>query len=155
MYIAESQNLSTDQKEALLRLWNNEYPANLGYNSPEDFDAYLEQLTEQLHYLLFNADQAILGWAFTFIRSNERWFAIILDTSIHNQGYGTMLLEHLKTGEHLLNGWVVDHNNDVKRNGTAYASPLNFYLKNMFTMCPDVRLATEKLSAVKIMWKKD
>lgn len=155
MYIAESQTLSTDQKEAVLRLWNNEYPKNLCYNSPEDFDAYLEQLTEQQHYLLLNVDHTILGWAFTFVRGNERWFAIILDTSIHKQGYGTMLLEHLKTREHLLNGWVANHSDDLKSNGTAYASPLNFYVKNGFTLCPHIRLSTEKLSAVKIMWKKD
>jgi len=155
MYIAESQNVSTNQKEAILRLWNNEYPANLSYNDPTDFDVYLQNLTAQQHYLLLNNSNEIQGWGFTFFRNDERWFAIILDSSIQKHGYGTLLLEHMKQSEQLLNGWVADHNNDLKSNGSVYTPPLAFYLKNGFTLCTGVRLQTEKLSAVKIMWKKD
>ncbi|MCB0473527.1 MAG: hypothetical protein KDC56_10755, partial [Flavobacteriaceae bacterium] len=59
-----------------------------------------------------------------------------------------------KEKETELNGWVIDHDNDYKINGELYKSPLNFYLKNGFQKSSDRRLELEKISAVKIKWKK-
>ena len=71
------------------------------------------------------------------------------------KGFGTQLLNLGKEKESVLNGWVIDHDKDKKRNGENYISPLNFYLKNGFEVFPDNRLELEKLSAVKIRWKKE
>lgn len=47
---------------------------------------------------------------------------------------------------------VIDHDKDIKANGKQYMSPLNFYLKQGFTIIEDERLELATLSAVKIVW---
>ena len=152
--ITTTQHLTLPQKEEIFRLWNNEYPTTLQYHSISEFDTYLNGLTGHNHYLLSDNNGHIYGWGFTFVRNSEKWFAIILDSSIHKQGLGTVMLNTLKANEPVLYGWVIDHNNAIKSDGTAYSSPLNFYIKNNFSLHPDTRLETEKLSAVKISWVK-
>ena len=153
MNIITTNELNESQKQAIYHLWNNEYPARIGYTSISDFDDYLNNLNSQKHYL-FADDGNIKGWMFTFTRDEESWFAIILDSDIHGKGYGTQLLDMIKATTGKLNGWAVDHDNDVKHDGSVYKSPLDFYLKNNFVVNPGIRLDTEKISAVKISWKK-
>ncbi|MES2382680.1 MAG: GNAT family N-acetyltransferase [Bacteroidota bacterium] len=152
MEIIETTELSADQQNAALLLWNNEYPVKLRYHNMAEFTIYLEGLQQVHHFFLVDALQNIAGWAFAFTRNDERWFAIILDSSIHQKGYGSMLLNKLKEKEPILNGWVIDHDRDFKLNGEKYVSPLPFYLKNNFVTHPDIRIDAEKLSAVKIKW---
>lgn len=152
MEIIETTDLSADQQKAALLLWNNEYPVKLRYHNMAEFNIYLEGLQQVHHFFLVDSLQNIAGWAFTFTRDSERWFAIILGSSIHQKGYGSMLLNKLKEKEPILNGWVIDHDRDVKWNGEKYVSPLPFYLKNNFVTYPDTRIDAEKLSAVKIKW---
>ena len=149
MKIEETSALSHAQALAVLQLWNAEYPVTLQYNS-DGFAEYLEGLMKQKHYLLSD-ENGICGWAFTFSRDSEVWFAIIIDGSIHGKGYGSLLLNKLKEKEPALNGWAIDHNTAKKAGGAAYLSPLRFYLKNNFTFT-NTRLETEKLSAIKICW---
>ncbi len=154
MRIFESTNLTTEQKEHIFRLWNQEYPGKLKYQDLSGFENYLNELTDQKHFLLTDDANKISGWSFSFIRHNEKWFAMILDKKIHRLGYGTMLLDKLKEQEIKLNGWVIDHDMDKKENGERYVSPLDFYLKNGFVVLPDIRLELTKISAVKIQWTK-
>jgi GNAT superfamily N-acetyltransferase len=153
MTLIETNELTTLQKEALWSIWNHEYPAQLNYRSLSDFDNYLNNLTEKKHYLLVTDDDLIKGWAFTFTRDSEKWFAVILDLSFQQQGHGTRLLNKIKEEETVLNGWVIDHNKDLKSNGFVYQSPLEFYVKNNFTVS-GTRLETATISAVKIVWSK-
>ncbi|MCW3121645.1 MAG: hypothetical protein JWQ38_1137 [Flavipsychrobacter sp.] len=154
MNITTTKDLTLLQKEAILRLWNNEYPATLQYNTIAEFDNYLAGLTGHKHYLLTSNDDQVMGWGFTFLRDEEKWFAIIIDGSLHKQGYGTKLLNALKAEENKLYGWATDYNNAVKSDGSTYNSPLEFYTRHNFSIHPDIRLETEKLSAVKISWSK-
>ena len=85
---------------------------------------------------------------------HEKWFAIILDSNFHGKGFGTKLLSLGKEKESELNGWVIDKQDDKRKNGELYKSPLNFYLKNGFEKFDNERLELEKISAVKIKWKK-
>lgn len=153
MHIAETASLSPEQKEALLELWNSEYPQQLSFGSLGDFDRYLNDLPETTHYTGTSNGGAIEGWAFAFTRSGERWFALLVASNVHGQGKGTLLLNKLKEREQCLHGWVVDHNNDKKQNSEPYLSPLRFYQKNGFVVCTETRLETGQLSAVKILWK--
>ncbi len=152
MPILETNVLTEPLRVAILALWNQEYPASLNYTLA-DFEAYLNGLKDNKHYLLWIGD-AIMGWAFSFKREDEKWFAIILDQNIQRQGYGTQLLDKIKEKEPVLNGWVSDHDNAIKSNGEKYKSPLGFYIKNKF-LVTSARLETEKLSAVKITWKRE
>ncbi|QQQ27869.1 GNAT family N-acetyltransferase [Chryseobacterium indoltheticum] len=154
MKITTTHQLNQVQKEQILQLWNNEYPEKLTYKNMAGFESYLEKLNEVKHFLLANNDEKIQGWAITFKRENETWFAIILSENLHGKGWGTKVLNELKQNKKEMNGWVIDHSDDKKRNGSFYKSPLEFYLKNGFEVLSDTRLELEIMSAVKIRWKK-
>jgi GNAT superfamily N-acetyltransferase len=147
--------LSLEEKEVLRELWNNEYPVRLHLKTPEDFELYLNGLSQTKHYLLFDKSNQINGWAFTFLREGENWFAIILDHQIQGRGNGSLLMNEIKKNNTSLNGWVIDHENEVKQNATLYRSPMPFYEKNGFTICKEIRIENEKLSAVKINWNAE
>jgi GNAT superfamily N-acetyltransferase len=152
-FIYQIELSKTDKKE-ILNLWNDEYPEKLNYQTLSEFENYLEDLAEQSHILIRNENQKIKGWYFDFIRENEKWFAIILNSKFQGKGLGTKILNLAKEKESELNGWVIDNTNDRKKNGELYKSPLNFYLKNGFDKIDKERLELKKLSAVKIKWKK-
>lgn len=154
MKITNTHQLNQEQKEQILQLWNNEYPEKLAYKSIDGFENYLEKLNEVNHFLLMNDDEKIQGWAITFEREGDTWFAIILSENLHGKGWGTKVLNELKQNKKALNGWVIDHSDDKKRNGSFYKSPLEFYLKNGFEVLSDTRLELKIMSAVKIRWKK-
>lgn len=152
MEFIKTTELSKVWKTEILELWNKEYPKKLNYKSLQDFGNYLEILTDQSHILMIDENQHIKGWYFDFIREEEKWFAILLDSKIQAQGFGTQLLNLAKEGASVLNAWVIDHDNYKKQNGEFYKSPLGFYLKNGFEKHPGIRLELDKLSAVKIKW---
>lgn len=154
MKIITNNRLDLEQKRQILQLWNNEYPEKLAYKNLEGFENYLEKLHNVNHFLLTDNEE-IHGWAITFMRDSEIWFAIILSGNIHGEGWGTKMLNELKQNKTELNGWVIDHNNDKKINGKFYKSPLEFYLKNEFKVLSDIRLELEMMSAVKIKWTKN
>jgi hypothetical protein len=141
--------LNPIQREAVRRLWNTEYPESLQLETPEDFGHYLENLSEKTHYLVIE-DNRILGWGMTFQRETGTWFAMILDRSIQGKGTGSQLLERMKTAHRELFGWVIDHGEAPKADGTLYSSPLGFYLKNGCTIDPGIRLELPTISAVQI-----
>lgn len=152
--VLKTTMLNEQAKNQLLSLWNIEYPEKLSYSNLSDFDSYLQNLSNLQHYLIVRDNDLILGWAFTFDRDDERWFAIILSEIIKGRGIGKEMLTQIKHDESILNGWVIDHNNDKKQNGQFYISPLKFYEKCGFDVIFDVRLEIDKLSAVKIKWMK-
>lgn len=99
-------------------------------------------------------DKSIVkGWYFEFDRDNARWFAMLLDQSIKNKGWGSRMLAKAKSTAKELSGWVIDHDRYHKANGETYKSPLGFYIKNGFKIVNDQRLETHKISAVKIIWQ--
>jgi GNAT superfamily N-acetyltransferase len=152
--IIEGTTLTLQHRQAIYELWNKEYPTNLRYNDISELDAYLNNLTEARHYFLTYKYGEVLGWAFTFVRDGEKWFAIIVDSAVQGKGYGGMMLDRIKERKTKLNGWVIDHDRYVKEDGSPYKAPLAFYLKNGFVTIPDVRLEIEKLSAIKIEWRR-
>ncbi len=153
--IIKTTELNEQAKRQVLDLWNNEYPEKLSYNSLIEFDHYLQNLNNLKHYLLTGNIDIILGWALTFDRDNEKWFAIILSEKVQGKGLGRKMLDELKQVEPILNGWVTDYNNDKKKNGLTYVSPLKFYEKCGFEILTDNRLELDKISAVKIKWTNE
>lgn len=152
MEIIEKEILSIEEKEVLRVLWNNEYPERLHLKTLEDFDLYLNGLSNTKHYLLFDDLNKIIGWTFTFLREGEDWFAIILDSKIQGKGNGSLLINEIKKKNTSLNGWVIDNENEVKQNNEFYKSPMPFYIKQGFTILTETRIENEKMSAVKINW---
>jgi hypothetical protein len=85
----------------------------------------------------------------------KKWFAITIDQKVQGQGKGSLLLNKLKEQSNLPNGWVIDHNNDRKRNDDLYQSPLQFYIKNDFQIYPELRLEIPALYSLKISWQNE
>lgn len=147
--------LSIEDKQEVFDLWNDEYPVNLGFQTIQDMDNYLNTLQDLTYYLLINDTKQIKGWAMTYSAGTEKWFAITISKDVQRQGKGAFLLNILKSNNKQLNGWVIDHEKDYKRNGEVYQSPLSFYKKNGFKIFSEYRLELPVLSAVKINWYKD
>jgi GNAT superfamily N-acetyltransferase len=154
MKVITTTELSNDQEEFIYSLWNSEYPVPLCFQNIDGLRNYFSTLAGLQYYFLINDLHDPEGWAFTFNRDDESWFAITVNSKAHGRGKGSFLLNALKEHERNLNGWVIDHNNDVKQNGEPYASPLNFYLKNGFTVFPESRLEIPILSTIKIAWQR-
>lgn len=152
--IIETTDLDEKTKSRLLDLWNSEYPEKLSYRDLAAFNEYLKGLNEARHLLVMDNENIIGGWAFSFDRAGERWFAIILSENFQGRGVGRKILEQLKQTESEFNGWVIDHNSDKKTNGSVYNSPLGFYQKCDFEIMKTERLELDKISAVKIKWIK-
>jgi len=150
----ETQLLSDEEKQEILALWNNEYPANLAHNSMEDFEKYLKELVQVNHVLVKDESLHVKGWYVDFIRDKARWFAMILDSSIQGSGIGSKLLNLAKRKNSKLYGWAIDKDDFKKNNGDRYRSPIHFYVKNSFLIDNHTRLDTEKISAVMIKWSE-
>lgn len=146
--------LNTTQNEAILRIWNAEYPIALRYQDLEALDVFLDRMSDPVHYLSLDETGTPIGWLAAFDRDEERWITIMVDSSAQKKGIGSALLDRAKADELVLNGWVVDHNRDRKSNGEPYRSPLAFYQMHGFEVLGDVRLENEQLSCVKIRWTR-
>lgn len=155
MKIIETEILSLEQKLALFDLWNSQYPEKIGYREISEFEVYLKGLEETNHLLLADELNQIFGWAFSFVREQEDWFGIIVNSKNKGKGFGTLLLKELKNKKPSLNGWVIDNSNNVKQNGEMYWSPIDFYFKNGFSVDKNIRMENDKISAVKIRWKRE
>jgi len=151
--IINQKHLTLEQKQAALKIWNAEYPVNLQMAGVAELDAFLDPLFDVRYYLMIDESGVIAGWAATFSAGPVRSFFIMLNSAYHGKGYGTILLNELKKEGPKLFAWAIDHNNDVKLDGRPYPSPINFYLKNGFTVNNELRLENEQLSAVNILWE--
>ncbi len=152
MKIIQTNTINEQIKVQILELWNKEYPKQLTYHDLPLFENYLNGLNHLKHFLLLGDLNEVLGWGLTFERHHERWFAIIISEHMNGKGFGQKLLEEIKKTETILNGWVIDHNHDMKNDGKQYLSPLGFYEKCGFKILKNERLELDISSAVKIQW---
>jgi GNAT superfamily N-acetyltransferase len=151
--IEEQQNLDESALNAVFNLWNNEYPVNISFDSLIDLQEYLHKLSNKTHFLII-LEHIIVGWAITFDRADEKWFAIIVSDKMQRKGIGRRILEILKTREPILYGWVIDHNNYKRTNGEMYFSPVKFYEQCGFKVISNARHELDKISAVQIRWTR-
>lgn len=152
LHFLSGPTLSTENAAFVLALWNREYPASLYLPEPGDFTDYLAPLKEQWHIIALYEETPV-AWAFSFLRDERRWFAIIVDSRHHRAGMGSRMLALLKAQFNSLYGWVVDTDTLSKKDGTPYSSPLPFYLKNGFTIVENERLELPHLTCACIYWQ--
>lgn len=150
MQLIKVPALTETQKEEIYSLWNDAYPEKLVHRNLESFGDYLDTVHQKQHLLLLDDQHHIKGWLFLFERNGEDWFAMVVAGNSQGKGYGTRLLGEIKQETGALNGWVIDHFNDTKVDGTVYRSPLAFYEKNGFVTIVEERFESAKISAVKI-----
>lgn len=154
MQITRTKALSRSQKQDIVRLWNTEYPVHLNYKDVAGFEQYLDGLSNPAHLTINDQEGSVKAWLIIFTRDDARWFAMILDASLHGKGIGSKLLDEAKKLEGELNGWATDHGRDKRADGKPYPSPIGFYLKNDFEVLSGTRLEKGALSTVKIRWRK-
>ena len=142
-----SKSLTEDQTNHIDYLWNEVYPVKL----KNRFGLLLKGINEYNHHVLLNEADQVIGWAVAFLRDEEIWFSILVSGANQNKGYGKMLIDSLKQNCKNLCGWVIDHNNDLKQDGSTYYTPMQFYQKNGFTVTAD-RIESDMISAVKIKY---
>ena len=147
--------LTSEHIKELFQLWNNVYPQQLEYKEIGQLEMYIQSLENSYHLLLCHGADTVIGWAFSFDREGERWFAILLQKLAQRKGYGRELLNHLKNHDAALNGWMIDHDRYITADGKSYMSPLDFYKKCGFEILSDQRLELDIISAVKIRWSRD
>jgi GNAT superfamily N-acetyltransferase len=147
--------LNENQKIEIIKLWNSEYPKELSHSNLSDFDQYLQGLSDLNHILLSDENGKVKGWLIYFIRDNEKCFAMLLDSSLQGQGWGSKFLNLAKELNSELNGWVIDNDNEPKQNGENYKSPIGFYRKNGFEIRTDVQLKKKNINGIKVTWKSN
>lgn len=155
MIISEYKTLSIPQKEAVVHLWNKEYPKALALGSMAEFEKYLQGLLNRKHYIIEDEDGGVQGWLLTFKRDGEHCFAMVLDNSVQGKGLGSRLLSQAKSRHSELNGWVVDTETEHKTNGEVYLSPLGFYEKNGFHLVANSGLLKKGVHGIKVRWCRD
>lgn len=152
------KKLNIKQKTGIFKIWNDNYPSQLEFKDMNNLELYLQSLKFPV-YFMFESDKPdtkkeFFAFAVVFERDNELWFAIIIDNKFQKKGIGSLILEILKEDFPILNGWVIDNNEYIKLDGSQYNSPLEFYIKNGFSVVENARLETDKISALKINWRK-
>jgi len=145
--------LTLSQQQQIFRIWNKVYPAHLVQPDMQTWEAYLLQLKHATHYVWEN-DTEVRGWMVTFDRRKMRWFILIVSEDAQRTGIGRGLIQFAQQRETELWGLVVDHNRYLRTDGKIYPSPLSFYQKLGFLYDPDDRYENERISAIKIWWKK-
>jgi GNAT superfamily N-acetyltransferase len=150
MNILRTKVLSAAQFSQINQMWNDEYPLKL----KDRFSLLLEGVSNFTHYLI-EEEQTVQAWAVVFEKDAELRFSIIVSETRQGKGLGKVLIEALKADYEVLLGWVIDHNEDVKSNGTFYQTPMPFYVKQGFEILNDLRIDTEMIRAVKIKWSKE
>ncbi len=154
MNYVSTQILTTLQKQQIIDLWNESYPAAIRHENLESFDNYLAKLTGHNHILLLDKQDVVKAWFFDFIRENDRWFAMIVSPELQGKGIGSRLLYLGKAFSEELNGWTVYDTAYKKANGQPYRSPVEFYIKNGFQIHPEIVWETPVMNSIKITWKR-
>lgn len=151
--IRKIYTLQKDEIWALFRLWNTSYPKSVAYDSVEKIQEYLMGLEQPEHLLLETVEGEIQGWYFEFTRDNDRWFGIIIADTLQGSGWGKKLMQLAQESATTLCGWVIDHDHELRSDGSAYLSPLQFYLKLGFEL-QEERLENGPISCAKITWRR-
>jgi len=154
MKFISTKILSEHQQSQIFLIWNNESPKVISYEKVNDLKEFLAHLTEPRHILLIDKDKNVQGWFVDFITNDERWFIVILNSSLQGKSYGSKILDKAKEINSELNGWIINTNDYVLLNGNTYKSPIGFYRKNGFKVFPEIIRKTDELRTIKIGWKK-
>jgi predicted GNAT family N-acyltransferase len=148
MQLINTAILSDNQIQKIDVLWNQAYPKNL----INRFAILLTDASNYRHFIIENDAREIVAWAVLFDKENETRFSIIVGEASKGMGLGGQLMDALKQACPCFYGWVIDHDNDLKNDGTNYPSPLTFYLKHGFEVLSEQRLDTPIIKAVKVKW---
>ena len=145
-----TNHLSEKHHAQINTLWNEEYPSTL----VDRFPILLNDAFMLKHFLILNKEENVLAWAVYFQKDEEIRFSILVDRKHQGLGYGKQLINALKNELPEFYGWVVDKPNFIRKDGSAYPSPLSFYLHLDFNIVPEQGIDSDMISAVKVKFSK-
>lgn len=151
MDIVRTENLTPKQFEELDVLWNTEYPRQLKGR----LALLLENNTKTIHYFGLDESGKIIAWSVLFEKEQDLRFSILVSRKHQKQGLGSILLTEMKKENLAFSGWVIDHDSDLRSDGSNYLSPLNFYLKNGLSIDESCRLNNEMIKAVLVRYQPE
>lgn len=154
MQFINSTILSEHQLSQLFLLWNNESPKVISYEKENDLKEFLANLTEPRHVLI-DKDKNVQGWFVDFLTNDERWFIVIINSSLKGKGYGSKIITKAKEINSELNGWIINTHEYSLVNGDTYIPPIAFYKKNGFEIFPEIIRKTDELITIKIRWQSN
>jgi len=139
--------------EIILYLWNTTFPQEVQLPGKRTLKSIIESNNTR-HYTIRNDASKIEAWLGVFDRYDTRWFSILVSPEAQGRGRGKALIEHAKTIEHILEGWVVQSDAHSRADGECYHSPLVFYKKLGFVLNPNRFPTDGKLDVVCVKWRK-
>ncbi|MGB0933224.1 MAG: GNAT family N-acetyltransferase [Lishizhenia sp.] len=151
--IEKKKCLSRTEIEDLRNLWNLVYPSGIAHISLEQTVEFINTKENRTHYVIKNAYKMI-AWSFTFLRNEQCWISILVDSKHQKKGLGKALIQEMKADNDELCGWMVDKPGYKTLEGKPYKVPLDFYLRLGFVVQENCRFDSDLLNSVKIEWKK-
>ena len=155
MKIIGTRKLDENQKRTIISLWNQEFPEKVSLSGLKDFNDYLQELSDRHHLILIDHKGSLQGWLMHFIRDDERFFTMVLNSSVQGNGWGSTLLDKAKETNSELNGWIVGSNSELRQDGEPYTSPIGFYKKNGFDVDQNTKTTLKGINVIKIAWREN
>lgn len=153
------EQLTEEQKSAVVKLWNHEYPIDFTLDGTTALDASIGHLVGQEHIVLTNSVKELVGWMiifdFTLKEQDNRWFILLVDRCHQRQGLGTQLLNSAKRRNDNLNGWIAFEEGLLRSDNLMYPLPTAFYEKQDFIVHQDVKWEARPFETAMISWKAD
>ena len=151
MNIHQSEFLSAKQFSEINVLWNEEYPLKLKAR----LALLLEDNTKTIHFYILDEFEKVIAWSVLFEKEQDLRFSILVSRKHQKLGLGSVLLTEMKKENLPYSGWVIDHDLDLRSDGSNYMSPLSFYMKNQFTIDESCRLNNEMIKAVLVRYQPE
>ena len=149
MEIIRTEYLTPKQLEEIDILWNAAYPRQLKGR----LDLLLKDNSKTFHFYRLDESGKINAWSVLFEKEQDLRFSILVSREHQKKGLGSALLTEMKKEGLAFSGWVIDHDEDLLSDGRNYLSPLNFYLKNGFSIDVSHRLNNEMIKAVLVRYQ--
>ena len=143
-------HLSKKHHAQINTLWDEEYPTTLAGR----FSVLLNDASIFKHFIILDLNQNVRAWAVYFQKDEEIRFSILVDRNHQGKGYGMQLIDAMKCELTEFSGWVIDKSHFMRKDGTAYHSPLGFYLKLGFEILHEQRIDNDMINAVKVRFSK-
>jgi ribosomal protein S18 acetylase RimI-like enzyme len=124
-----------------------------------DFQKLRNRLNEDKYVKLVIArqDLKLTGWLMVSYseKQNIHHFNMLVHDNFHRRGIGSKMLYMGKELFDELHGVLVPVNTYKRKDGKPYPSPLNFYLKNGFTLTGRKFVEYDNIELVEIKWSKN
>jgi len=151
--VTTEQVLAEADWESIMQLWNAGFPVEVQIPSVLALRKIIDDANCK-HYVIRDASLRIEAWLGVFDRYDTRWFSILVSPEAQGLGMGKTLIQHAKTLEPCLEGWVVQSDTHLHANGSPYKSPLAFYKKLGFRLNPNRFPSDGKLDVMCVKWRK-